>query len=76
MSKVLENVRGNYTRNYGIDLFRIVAMFMIVNLHVLKHGGTLEQVTGTQFIVTWLIEAFITCAVNCYAIISGYAGYK
>lgn len=39
MSKAIENVKGNYTRNYGIDLFRIVAMFMIVNLHILKHGG-------------------------------------
>lgn len=39
-------------------------------------GGALERVSGTQFIVTWFIEAFITCAVNCYAIISGYAGYK
>lgn len=76
MSKALENTRKNFKRNYGIDLFRIVAMFMIVNLHVLKHGGALERVSGTQFIVTWFIEAFITCAVNCYAIISGYAGYK
>ncbi len=39
MSKALENTRKNFKRNYGIDLFRIVAMFMIVNLHVLKHGG-------------------------------------
>lgn len=25
-------------RNYGIDLLRILAMFMVVNLHVLGHG--------------------------------------
>ena len=36
----------------------------------------LEAVTATQFVVTWLLEAFLICAVNCYAIISGYAGYK
>ena len=42
----------------------------------LKHGGVLEAVTATQFVVTWLLEAFLICAVNCYAIISGYAGYK
>ena len=75
MRKTVETKRNQYTRNYGIDLFRIVAMFMIVNLHVLKHGGGLGRVSGTQFIVMWLIEAFIACAVNCYAIISGYAGY-
>lgn len=36
----------------------------------------LEAVTATQFVVTWLLEVFLICAVNCYAIISGYAGYK
>ena len=36
----------------------------------------LEAVTATQFVVTWPLEAFLICAVNCYAIISGYAGYK
>ena len=76
MGKTLETNKKLHTRNYGIDLFRILAMLMIVNLHVLKHGGVLEQVTGTQFTVAWFIEAFILCAVNCYAIISGYAGYN
>lgn len=75
MDKILDTKRNRYTRNYGIDLFRIVAMFMIVTHHVLKHGGGLEQVSGIQYTVTWLIEALILCAVNCYAIISGYAGY-
>lgn len=27
------------TRNYGIDLLRFVAMFGIVTLHILNHGG-------------------------------------
>lgn len=39
MDKILDTKRNRYTRNYGIDLFRIVAMFMIVTHHVLKHGG-------------------------------------
>jgi len=30
-------------RNYGIDLLRIITMFMIVNLHILYHGGILSS---------------------------------
>lgn len=33
---------GNKNRNYGIDLLRIVSMFMVVNLHVLGRGGTIK----------------------------------
>ena len=29
-------------RNYGVDAFRIVAMFFVVALHTLQHGGILE----------------------------------
>ncbi len=65
-----------YERNYGIDILRIVAMFMIANVHILNHGGVVEHVSGSHFIITWLIEAIIICAVNCYAIISGYVGYR
>ena len=49
MSKAIENVKGNYTRNYGVDLFRIVAMFMIVNLHILKQRA-LKNIGFVNFI--------------------------
>lgn len=62
-------------RNYGIDALRCVAMFMIVLGHVLHHGGVKESVTGTQFAVVWAIQALVCCAVDVYAIISGYVGY-
>lgn len=61
-------------RNYGIDLLRIVLMFMVVILHVLGHGGVLDatnQLT-VKYGVSWLIESLAYCAVNCYALISGY----
>ena len=29
-------------RNYGIDLLRIVSMFMVVVLHVVGHGDILD----------------------------------
>lgn len=65
-------------RNYGIDLLRIGSMFMIVLLHILGAGGMLG---ATSYHVSfnrilWLIEIACYCAVNCYAIVSGYVGYK
>lgn len=63
-------------RNMGIDELRIVAMFSIVILHILKHGGILENVTGAQFYIVWFLESIVICSVDCYALISGYVGYS
>jgi surface polysaccharide O-acyltransferase-like enzyme len=59
-------------RNYGIDLLRITAMFMIVVLHVLGQGGILDNATGTSYWLAWFLEIACYGAVNCYALISGY----
>lgn len=65
-------------RNYGIDLLRIVSMFMVVLLHILGAGGMLgaagSSVSADR--VLWLIEIACYCAVNCYSIVSGWVGYK
>ncbi len=63
-------------RNYGIDLLRIISMFMVCVLHVLGAGGVLSATEPfrTQYNVSWFLEALSFCAVNCYAIISGYVG--
>ena len=61
-------------RNYGIDLLRLVLMYMVCILHVLGHGGVLNAVTpGTaKYIVYWLLEIISYCAVDAFALISGY----
>lgn len=66
----------NKTRNYGIDLLRVFAMMMVVSLHVLRHGGLLFGVErgSIRYMVVWLMEAAALCAVNTYALISGYVG--
>jgi surface polysaccharide O-acyltransferase-like enzyme len=63
-------------RNYGVDLLRIVSMFMIVMLHVLGAGGVLSHTSfGMQnYFAAWGLENLALCAVNCYALISGYVG--
>ena len=64
-------------RNYGIDLLRIIAMFFVVILHSLGHGGLLyNTVIGSyQYKFVWLLEIFAYCAVNIFALISGYISY-
>ena len=61
-------------RNYGIDFLRLVSMFMIVILHVLGKGGILETVESysTYYWLAWFLEIIAYCAVNCFALISGF----
>ena len=64
-------------RNYGIDLLRIISMVMIQILHILGNGGILNASIGAPVRnnVAWFLEIASYCAVNCYALISGYVGY-
>lgn len=68
--------KNDTKRNMGIDLLRIVSMFLVVFLHVLGRGGVLENapILSTNYEIAWFIEIAAYCAVNCYALISGYVG--
>ncbi len=61
-------------RNYGIDLLRILSMFMVVVLHTLGKGGILSAVPklSVNSEILWFIEILCYCAVNCFLMISGY----
>lgn len=62
-------------REYGIDLLRILAMLMICVLHVLRQSGVLAAAQGSaEYAAAWALECACYCAVNCYALISGYVG--
>ena len=61
-------------RNYGVDALRMFAMFMVVILHILTQGGILnasERFTS-QYEVGWLLQTAAFCAVDVYALISGF----
>ena len=65
------------SRNYGIDMLRIIAMLGVVVLHVLGHGGILDSVTTpVDRSVAWFFEILAFPAVNCFVLISGYVGYR
>lgn len=67
-------VSGKREFNYGIEVLRIISMLMVVVLHVLGQGGILgsAEYLSLQYHVAWLLEIICYCAVNCYALISGY----
>lgn len=65
-------------RNYGIDFFRILSSIMVVFLHTVGQGGILGA-AGNLTIkgeVLYFIQIMCFCAVNSFALISGYVGIK
>lgn len=68
---------SNPSRNYGIDLLKIVCMIMIPVIHVFGHGGILYNLPAftLKYEVAWVLECMVYCAVNCYALITGYLYY-
>ena len=65
-------------RKHGIELLRIFAMLLAAVLHILKKGGVITASEGNlaAYSTVWLLEAAAYCAVNRYALISGYVGYS
>lgn len=63
-------------RNYGIDLLRMVSMFMVTVLHVLGQGGILGRLYpySAQYLIGWYLEYASYCSVTLFALISGYVG--
>lgn len=61
-------------RNYGIDLLRLVLMYMVCLLHTLGQGGILSaSPAGTvRYGAFWFLEIAAYCAVDGFALISGY----
>ena len=61
-------------RNYGIDLLRLVLMYMVCVVHTLGQGGVLKACSRNigGYEVFWALEILSYCAVDGFAIISGY----
>lgn len=66
--------KGTGVRNYGIDLLKILSMQMIVFLHILGGAGILPnlEVLTFKYELMWLLEIAFYCAVNCFALATGY----
>ena len=61
------------SRNYSLDLLRIISMFMVVCLHILSHGGVLETAKGSyNYYFLLLLRDCCIIAVNLYVVLSSY----
>ena len=78
MADLVETRSGKIERNYGADLLRSFAMYLVAVLHVLGQGGVLSHCAkGTaNNSFAWLLECFAYMAVDLFALTSGYVGYS
>ena len=67
---------GGAERNLGIDALRLFSMLLIVVHHVLGHGGVLSGTCGIKHEAFVILNVLAYCAVDCYAIVSGYVGVR
>lgn len=65
-------------KNYGVDLLRIVSMFYIVMLHTLGMGGVTDaaEAGSVNYFLGTFWEMSLYCALDIFALISGYVGYR
>lgn len=74
-------------RNSSFELLRLMLMVMIIIHHCIVHGlGLIELHTGELsevytaypeiISVSFMMNAFCICAVNCFVLLSGYFGIK
>lgn len=68
---------GKKERNWGIDLLRIIAMFMVTLLHFSGKGGFIGTPdSGISFYVITFFKVICFGAVNIFAMISGFVMYN
>lgn len=74
----IKKIESTEKREYGIELLRIMLMFMIVIGHFFTHSGIREEVKFISYnwITTWLIQAFTVGAVNCFVLVTGFYQVK
>lgn len=65
-------------RNYGIDLSRIISIILIINHHIIFHGGPLGKIKKFSFHHEIIVCFNVICCsgVNIFGIISGCIGFK
>lgn len=63
------------SRNYGVDILKLIAMFLVVVLHSYSKGVYPRyDAAGINDDIGFFIEALSYCCVNCFALASGYLG--
>jgi Uncharacterized protein conserved in bacteria len=65
-------------RHPGVDLLRILSMYLVLVLHIIGQGGILSQLDplSLRFKAVWFMEIAAYCSVNCYALVTGYVSAR
>ena len=65
-------------RNIGVELARIIAMYFIINLHILYHGGPLfnSKILSQENNLYIFFATLFDSGVNIFGMISGFVGYR
>ena len=73
-TEVAQVAQKEEKRQRGLDLLRVISMFLVVILHLLGRGGVLAAAPygSGAYQVAWLLECGAYCAVDCYGLLSGY----
>lgn len=66
------NSINDKSRLIGIDVLKIIAMFMICLLHFVGKAGLLESTDSTTRVIAYTIKSFSIVAVNVYIMATGY----
>ena len=64
-------------RNYGIDIARIVSMFLLINHHIMYHGGPMfgTKILSFENNLLLFLNTIFSSGVNVFGMISGFVGY-
>ena len=64
------------SRNYGLDVARVVAIIGVIILHLVRAGGVLNSspLGSTRWAATYWVEILAFCSVNLFGVLSGYLG--
>ncbi len=61
------------TRDLGLELLRIISIFLITCVHMLNYGGFLANASSEfEKLLLRLLYSFFTVSVNVFVLISGY----
>jgi len=68
------NTQTKNSRNLGIDLLRILAMFFVIIWHLIGQGGLLEHAepASAKYWVLSAVQILTICCVNLYGLTTSY----
>ncbi len=69
---VREKIIEKTARNYGVDILKILSMFMVVVLHILGSGGVRAVASGVNGSSAEFLHTMTFCAVNVFGLTTGY----